>query len=119
MVIRAAARTDKFPLGLPLSTQQGKGQLSYTFDVARVQQRLLRIRALGLGESSGTSESEVELTQDLKGLISLFPDRRDWTLNPARLHIVAFVQDAKTGEVLQAQMMPVQNSPHDKRLEIQ
>ena len=31
-------------------------------------------------------------------------------MNPLRLHVVAYVQDAHTGEILQAAMVPVDNT---------
>ena len=45
-----------------------------------------------------------------------FPDERDWRMNPTRLHVVAYVQDAQTGEILQAATVPVNDWMNGKRL---
>jgi hypothetical protein len=42
-----------------------------------------------------------------KQILRMFPDVQDWHIDPHRLHVVAFVQDAHTGEVLQAAMVSI------------
>jgi hypothetical protein len=102
MVVRAAARDAAHTMGLPL---HGPGTITYTFDMAKVQARILRSWALGAGAVPGSEEKEA--AQDLKSLFAVFSDKSNWTINPARLHVVALVQDAHTGDVLQAAMIPV------------
>ena len=45
-----------------------------------------------------------------------FPDERDWRINPYRLHVVAYVQDAESGEILQAAMVPINDWSNGKHL---
>jgi hypothetical protein len=66
------------PESLQLST------VNYTFDVAALQQALLRTR-----------ETDEEAR-------NAFPDARTWYLHPQQLAVVAIVQDLDTREVLQA-----------------
>lgn len=47
----------------------------------------------------------------VRTIIETFPDAQDWQMNPKRLHVVAFVQDAPTGAVLQAVMVGVPALP--------
>jgi hypothetical protein len=109
MVVRSAARTAALPLGLPLQTPHGHGRVTYTFDVARLQRELLANKQLGMGliPASQLTPDRAEEIEEMKRIFALFPDGRNWTLDPARLHVVAFVQDPRTGEILQAQMVPV------------
>jgi hypothetical protein len=112
MVVRAAARDATHAMGLPL---HGKGTLSYTFDLAKVQARILRWWQLGMGAAPG-SESEAAGAEDLKTLFSVFAEKENWLIDPARLRVVAFVQDAKTGDVLQAAMIPIPAGPNGTAL---
>jgi hypothetical protein len=48
-----------------------------------------------------------EEATEVQQIVALFPDAQDWRMDPRRLHVVAFVQDAHTGEVLQAAMVRV------------
>lgn len=105
MVVRSVAYDATHPMGLPL---HGQGTVSYTFALAKEQQRLLHYWALGHGPVPQTDDdSTLAQIQDVKVLFSRFPDKQNWVMNPARLHVVAFVQDARTGDVLQAAMIPV------------
>lgn len=115
MVVRAAARDAAHPMGLPL---HGPGQISYTFELGKEQTRILRWWQLGAGAAPG-SESEAAGAEDLKVLFPTFIEKRNWLINPERLHVVAFVQDAHTGDVLQAAMIPVPAGPHGPLLKLQ
>jgi hypothetical protein len=114
----------KILMGLPLP-KTGR-TLAYTFDVAGIQRRILGFRrgdtlvlAHGVqwglnndfrnddhGRYNFLSESDGKTWLEQKPWDNL-PDDRDWRLNPQRLHVVAFVQDAQSGEVLQAAIVPV------------
>ena len=102
MVVRAFAHDATHVLGLPLT---GPGTVSYTFDLAQAQARLLRWWQLGMGAAPGSQEKET--AEDVKQMFSIFSDKANWLIHPSHLHVVAFVQDAHTGEVLQAAMIPV------------
>jgi hypothetical protein len=118
----------KILMGLPLQLPLPKTgrTLAYTFDVAGIQRRMLGFRRgdtlvlahgvqWGLNSDFRNSDNGrynflAEL--DGKGWLEQkrwndLPDDRDWRLNPQRLHLVAFVQDAQSGEVLQAAIVPV------------
>ena len=115
MVVRAYAHLPGLALGVPVragSTQQ------YTFDVAAIQQRHLRYHQIAaqLAAHTPLQESDQRFLQRFMDadwskaytdVMGMFTDQRDWEINPMRLHIVAFVQDAHTGEVLQTVMVPV------------
>jgi hypothetical protein len=109
MVVRSAARRGRYTMGIPLHVPSGHGRLTYTFDVERLQQSHLRYYTLheAAFPDSGKSLEGVFLDR----VFAFFPNRDDWTMNPERLHVVAAVQDATTGEVLQAQMVPVPTGP--------
>jgi hypothetical protein len=100
-IVYASAHTPALALGLPLP---GPGTAKYTFDVAAIQHRILRIRQ---GETKWVSEVFAKDKEEMLKAIARHPDDRDWRLNPLRLHVVALVQDAQSGEVLQAAMVPV------------
>jgi hypothetical protein len=105
MVVRAAARDMTHPMGLPL---HGPGTVTYTFDLAKTQQRLLRYWQLGNDPIPQKTDDDVlDRIKEVKEVFLRFPDQQNWRINPARLHVVAFVQDARTGDVLQAAMSPV------------
>jgi hypothetical protein len=105
MVVRAVAHQAPLAMALPLS---GTGTVQYTFDVAAIQQRQMRYHVDGVPAIARYHPSVLADTADagmISRMLATFPDAHDWTLNPARLHVVAFVQDAHTGEVLQAVMV--------------
>jgi hypothetical protein len=108
MVVRAVSQDSVYPLGLPLPASR---TVSYTFPLMQKQQRLLHYWELGNTPVSKTaSEEKLSQMRDIQILYALFPDKKNWLMNPARLHVVAFVQDAHTGDVLQAAMIPVGNA---------
>ena len=109
-VVRAVAHRPPVRWGLPL---QVPGTVQYTFDVAAIQRRHLEYYR------GGVKAIVDSIPRDNKWLIGngshdvfasqlpRFPDEHDWRMNPKRLHVVAYVQDAQTGEILQAAMVPV------------
>jgi hypothetical protein len=107
MVVRAVAHEHGLPWGLHLS---GPGTVTYTFDVAAIQRRALSyhtngVSAMRVYDPAYFSDPEnVTMTEQI---LRMFPDAQDWRMDPRRLHVVAFVQDAHTGEVLQAVMVSV------------
>lgn len=107
MIVRAVAHTGQLLLGLPL---HAPGTVSYTFDVAAIQRRQWDYHNAGVvalrpyGPEYRTDTANVNL---MRTILETFPDVHDWRLDPKRLHIVAFVQDAHTGAVLQAVMVGV------------
>ena len=105
MVVRSVASAPKVSLGVPL---HGPGSLAYTFDVAAVQQSLVRNRGLGLADIVGASAADTAIAMDAWQVMPVFRDAHNWGIDRARLHVVAFVQDAHTGDVLQTQIVPVQ-----------
>jgi hypothetical protein len=105
MVVRAVARQLPVAMGIPMS---GSGTLPYTFDLAAIQHRRAAYHTEGFPAVARAHPAYLTDTADvtmIKGILSTFPDAQDWTINPARLHVIAFVQDAHTGEVLQAAMV--------------
>jgi hypothetical protein len=97
-VVQDAAHNDTLSLGLPL---QGSlpTTISHAFDLAAIQ-------------AARTAERDDEFVVNATNLASVgmgttFPDPRDWQLDRSRLHLVAFVQDLDTGEVLNAVRMKV------------
>ena len=121
-VVRAVARTKSVIWGLPL---QVPGTVQYTFDVAAIQRRHLRYYRRGsqafwdMYPDGSTFVGFVHKKKDgdgWKGFFDCFPDERDWRMNPTRLHVVAYVQDAQTGEILQAATVPVNDWKNGKRL---
>jgi hypothetical protein len=109
MVVRSAARTAALPLGLPLHAPRGHGTVTYTFDVGRLQRDLLANKHIGMGmiPASQLTPDRAEEIEEMKRIFALFPDDRNWMLDSTRLHVVAFVQDPRTGDILQAQMVRV------------
>jgi hypothetical protein len=104
MVVRAVAHQAPLAMALPTS---GPGTLSYTFDVAAIQRRQAAYHTEGISALARARPWWLVDTADvtmIKDILSTFPDAHDWTIDPARLHVIAFVQDAHTGDVLQATM---------------
>lgn len=114
MVVRGAASEAKHSLGLLL---HGPGKVSYTFNLAKSQQSILNLHKLGLGmpPKAGSDTNNLDL---IKEVVSGFPDERAWLINPARLHVVAFVQDVHTGDVLATKMIAVNAGPHGELLKL-
>ena len=111
MVVRSAARDPKNPskytMGIPL---HGSGTVTYTFDMAKTQEQRLHFRALQMGTVKPKSEWDNEFVRwmaDNRDQYSGFGGMEGWTMDPKRLYLVAFVQDAHTGDVLQTQMVHV------------
>jgi len=109
-VVRAFAHTKTLKMGLPMKWSQK--EQDYTFDVTKIQSGLLKYHKLGAKSICGIYWKKDKTFnpnwnfEDCKKLaqehIDQFPDKRDWMINPLRLHVVVYVQDAITGEVLQA-----------------
>jgi hypothetical protein len=92
-VVQDAAYDDTLELGLPMPGRT-PATIAYRFDLAEIQKDRL-------------AERDESLTKDSTSLADMiyrvnFPDPRDWELDRNRLHVVAFVQDVETGDVLQA-----------------
>jgi len=113
MVVRADAHTKTLSLGLPLRVP---GTIEYTFDMAAVQSRFVRYHKFGIDSIAPWDfrtwqESKVvkiwnpDHKKSTEEELVKFPDERDWRMDPLRLHVVAFVQDAESAEVLQAVMV--------------
>jgi hypothetical protein len=86
----------------------GPGTLQYTFDLAAIQRRHATYHTEGFPAVARAHPSYLADTADVamvKGLLSTFPDAQDWAIDPARVHVIAFVQDAHTAEVLQSVMV--------------
>jgi len=99
MVVRDFARSAQFPLGVPL---HGAGAVHYTFDVAKVQADLNQVFKKTLSDCTLYRKEH----SDGGACDVIQPVASNYRINPKRLHVVAFVQDAVTGDVLQAQMVP-------------
>jgi hypothetical protein len=116
MVVYAVAHTPLHVLGIPIPLIDGAGSpsspiaMEHTFDVAAIQRRILGLRR---GDTTLFAQNEDTYTSNMskKDLLESgsgrFTDERDWRLNPLRLRVVALVQDAGSGEVLQAALVPV------------
>jgi hypothetical protein len=113
--VRAAAQAEGLPIGLPMPTMDSPGtvaSIAYTFDVAALNRALQEQHdpvafARSLLGSNMSAEELAENAKDCARLIAPFPDPRDWAIDPARLSVVAFVQDLDTSEVLQAAVVKV------------
>jgi hypothetical protein len=92
-VVQDAAHDDTLELGLPLRGA-APVTLTYSFDLAEIQAGRWAERDEGLN-------TEPNNLPDMTWRIN-FPDPRDWELDRTRLHVVAFVQDLETGDILQA-----------------
>jgi len=112
-------------MGLPLS---GLGTREWTFDVAALQRRLWRLRQgdtlmVAQGLQGGRHEqwaavnaqgADVRafdgtdwLNDEYPRMLETLPDAQDWHLHPQQLQVVALVEDARSGEILQVVTMPV------------
>jgi hypothetical protein len=120
-VVRAVAYSDSLPLGLPLTLTPSSATITHHFDIDAINQRLVHERdpLLSVRAMYGKSVDQIS-TIDLARLVkeraadlALFPDDRDWRVEPDRLFVVAFVQDLETGEILQAAMERVPGSSTD------
>lgn len=106
-VVRAVAQNDTMPLGIPLAPDVATHPaiLSYTFDLGAIEAGI-----------RGGRDAQWIMTHDPDGDYAdraiaahyaaryrkTFDDDRDWTLDRSRLHVVAFIQDLETGDILQA-----------------
>jgi len=117
MIVRDFARSTQFPLGIPL---HGPGTVNYTFDVAKVQQERIREYRQYIADQREweTEHRKSHIIIDPRVLDILPPNANTYRINPARLHVVVYVQDARTGDVLQAQMIPVSTGPHGAKLQL-
>lgn len=99
-IVRGVGQNDTLALGLAFPNVR-PATVSYTFDVGATEQRLravgdpARSRQLYGWDSSDAEDARLHYRLP-------HPDIRDWTINRARLHVIAFVQDLATGEILQA-----------------
>jgi hypothetical protein len=105
-VLRDHAVTPELPLGLPLAAAPAR--TVHTFDIAKLREELSAQRdvrvAVRFVYPAEKATDNVEFT---KSMFDRFPDARDWGINPDRLHVVAFVQDLETGDILQGAMTRV------------
>ena len=126
MVVRAVARRAPVSWALPM---QVPGTVQYTFDVAAMQRRYLRyyregvqgiVKTIPLPKSADSKYWEGLPDSSnffhWTGVFRRFPDEHDWRINPYRLHVVAYVQDATSGEILQAAMIPINDWSNGERL---
>jgi len=88
MVVRSLASTEKNTLGFPVAPGKG-AKVAYTFDITKA---VADARA-HLDEMEGGSSQRFGKFQFIE---------RENDINPANLRVVAFVQDEKTKEILQA-----------------
>ena len=119
MVVRAFAHTKGLTMGLPLQVPK---TVQYTFDVAGIQHRHLNYHRLGVHgvalkyipkewyTNGGPGFTKEQWYKDLQDAYDKFADEKDWRMNPNRLHVVVFIEDAHTGEILQAAMVPAESS---------
>jgi hypothetical protein len=91
-VVQDAAHDDTLELGLPIRGNTPM-TITYGFDLAEIQAGRWAERDEGLNADPSN-------VPDMLWRIN-FPDPRDWELDRTRLHVVAFVQDLETGDVLQ------------------
>ena len=96
-VVYGIAHTPTLAMGLPLT---GPGTIQHTFDVTAIQHRISRVRA---GDTTLTPG--YDLPSIHKSLF--FSNDQDWRLQWDHLRVVAFVQDAHSGHVLQTVVVPV------------
>jgi hypothetical protein len=109
-VARSIARSEQYPLGLPISATE-PSRSTYRFDLDEIQRQLERVRdprtfhefTFGRDHEFDPRDS-ISLAGEYLGQ---FPDSRDWKMNTARLYVLAFVQDLETGEVLQGSFVRV------------
>jgi hypothetical protein len=99
-VVQWAADGDCLALGTRLTGPLPK-IIPYTFDLAVVQ----AARTEEWNEGFGKDLDSTRLP-NLSWRVE-YPDPRDWQMDRTRLHVVAFVQDLDTGDVLQAIRMKV------------
>jgi hypothetical protein len=99
-VVRRFAQTEQYPLGLPIAADK-PSTTSWTFDLDEIQKSVQLGRDTEKAAHFSRDTVTEEIIKGFKEWTDRFPDVRDWSLNPARLHIVAFVQDLETGEILQ------------------
>jgi hypothetical protein len=108
-VVRRAAGNKDHSLGLPIS-ESSPSTTAWTFDLAEIQRTFLvgydPKKALPYVDSAARSES-IKLYKEWS---DRFPDVNDWKMDLSHLHIVAFVQDLDTGEILQGAELKVPRS---------
>jgi len=109
MVVRAASRSKNYSLGTLL---HGNGTVSYTFDMGKLGEQLLRNRKIAL------NVKDTNNMRENRKWGAEFISKRNWIMEPARLHLVALVQDVHTGSVLQARMIPVEPGVHGSLLKL-
>jgi len=88
MVVRSLASTEKNTLGFPVAPGKG-AKVAYTFDITKA----VADAKAHLDEMEGGSSQRFGKFQFIE---------RENEINPAHLRVVAFVQDEKTKEILQA-----------------
>jgi len=108
-VVRSAAQTDSLALGLPLRIVPNISPtvVRHSFNVAALHAALLEWRdpeALMERIPQLTRENAREWANDFQ---RQHPDARDFSIDRSRLHVIAFVQDLETGDILQSAVMKV------------
>jgi len=122
MVVRSALRDGRYPLGT-LVHVNGTSTVSYTFDMVKIQKQRLWYRKLSLGEVQPKSAEDSLMLKNMGGLGigglgAECGAKKNWMMDPTRLHLVAFVQDVHTGDVLQAQIVRVSTGPKGELLQL-
>lgn len=114
-VVRAASQSPGLVLGVPLTFDAaGKASAHYTFWLDSIQAQYTNERTLQYvlahrSFPSGPLKTPAQYAELFADMFhpELFPDADDWIVHQARLHVVAFVQDLDSGEILQAVMLPL------------
>jgi len=108
-VVRGAAQSPGLPMGLPLSGAGGGRQtVEYHFDLDTiaaqyVSQRTPRETLRKLYPVDSVFQQQLEQKErSWNAWVSAMPDPADSRIDRDRLHVIAFVQDLDTGDILQA-----------------
>ena len=121
-VVRAASRSADLSLAVPLTHDAaGRAEARYTFALDTLAGQFARQRS-GRIIIDARTRTHPEFREQLESMVdrwpqltSGFPDRNDWRMQAARLHVVALVQDLDTGEVLQTVSIPVATGAAERR----
>jgi hypothetical protein len=108
-VVRAAAQAPGLPIGVPLTGKVGGHQTAhYRFDLAAlaaqyVSQRTPAATLRRLYPVDSIYKQQLAQKERMwDAWVSALPDPADSRIDRNRLHVVAFIQDLDTGEILQA-----------------
>jgi len=101
-VVRAEARSSALPLGVPLAPSRTAASVAYVFDLGQITAQVAAMQHPPASYFAQASDPKTAAESYRTSYTNLFPDSRDWQMDRSRLHVVTFVQDLETGEVLQA-----------------